>query len=157
MPSRRRPRATAPAIRGSSSATSTRMRAIVGARDEGALKSRLSGADARPARLGREPSIPQGGSVSAKTRMRRTLALALAGGTLAVGVPAALAAGGGSEAGSSGSGAPASGFVQDEQQQQPDQSRPGHDCPERDGAQGDGSGSGGGSGSSDSGTSTPEV
>jgi hypothetical protein len=82
--------------------------------------------------------------VSARTRIRRTLALALAGGTLAVGVPAALAAGGGSEGGSSDSGAPATRFVQEEQP--PDgQSRPDHDCPERDG---------GGSSDSDAGAST---
>jgi hypothetical protein len=98
--------------------------------------------------------------VSPNTKLRRTLALALAGGSLAIGVPAALAAGGSDSGTNSDSGAPASGFVQDEQQR-PDrpngegpQTGPGHDCPERDGAQGDGSGS---SGSSDSGTSTPEV
>src|SRR5215207_1959854 len=135
MPSRRSPRATAPAIRGSSSASSTRMPAIVGARDEGGLKWRLSGADGRGARLGCEPTIPQGGPVSAGPRLRRTLALALAGGTLAVGVPAALAAGGGSDAGSSGSAAPETRFVQDEQQQPEGQVQPG-DCPEKDGSDG---------------------
>jgi hypothetical protein len=98
--------------------------------------------------------------VSPNTKLRRTLALVLAGGSLAIGVPAALAAGG-SDSGSSDSGAPAGGFVQDEQQRpdrqdgQGGQNRPDGDCPEHDGAQGDGSG--GGSGSSDSGTSTPEV
>jgi hypothetical protein len=105
--------------------------------------------------------------VSPNTKLRRTLALALAGGSLAIGVPAALAAGGSDSGTSSDSGAPATRLVQDEQQQ-PDrpngegqQNGPGHDCPERDGAQGDGAqGDGGGSGSSgssDSGTSTPEV
>jgi len=125
------------------------MAAIVGGRDEGALKRRLSRVDARGASLRCEPSIRQGGIVSTQTKLRRTLALVLAGGSLAIGVPAALAAGGGSDAGSSDSGAPATRFVQDEQQ--PDgQNRPDHDCPERDG---------GGSGSSDSGAdaSTPEV
>jgi hypothetical protein len=101
--------------------------------------------------------------VSPNTKLRRTLALALAGGSLAIGVPAALAAGGSDSGTSSDSGAPATRLVQDErQQQQPDrpngegqQNGPGHDCPERDGAQGEGEG--GSSGSSDSGTSTPEV
>jgi len=97
--------------------------------------------------------------VSARTRIRRTAVLALAGGTLAIGVPAALAAGGGSDAGGSDSGAPATRFVQDEQQQQQEQedqqdrqNRPDHDCPERDGGNS-------GSGSSDSGAdaSTPAV
>jgi hypothetical protein len=99
--------------------------------------------------------------VSPNTKLRRTLALALAGGSLAIGVPAALAAGGSDSGTSSDSGAPATRLVQDEQQQ-PDrpngegqQNGPGHDCPERDGAQGEGEG--GSSGSSDSGTSTPEV
>jgi hypothetical protein len=129
------------------------MPAIVGAGDEGTLKRRLSGADERAASLRCEPSIPQGGSVSSQTKLRRTLALALAGGSLAIGVPAALAAGGGSEAGTSpDSGAPATRLVQDEQQ--PDrQDRPDRDCPEHDG----GNGNGNGSGSADSGTSTPEV
>ena len=93
--------------------------------------------------------------MSTRTRIRRTIALALAGGTLAVGVPAALAAGGGSDAGGSDSAAPSTRFVQDDQQ--PDgQSRPDHDCPERDGDDG---GSGGSGGSSDSGAdaSTPAV
>jgi hypothetical protein len=105
--------------------------------------------------------------VSPNTKLRRTLALALAGGSLAIGVPAALAAGGSDSGTNSDSGAPASGFVQDEQapQNRPNgegqQNRPGGDCPEHDGtqgdgAQGDGAGSGS-SGSSDSGTSTPEV
>jgi hypothetical protein len=130
---------------------------MLGAGDERGLKLRLSGADARGARLGCEPSNPQGGPVSARTRIRRTLALALAGGTLAVGVPAALAAGGGSDAGSSDSGAPASRFVQDEQQPG-DQSRPDHDCPERDGNGNGDDGSGGGSSDSGAGaTTTPAV
>jgi hypothetical protein len=125
------------------------MAAILRGRDEDALKRRLSRVDGREASLRCEQSIRQGGIVSAQTKLRRTLALALAGGSLAIGVPAALAAGGGSDAGSSGSGAPATRFVQDEQQPD-DQNRPDHDCPERDGG-------GSGSGSSDSGTSTPEV
>jgi hypothetical protein len=68
--------------------------------------------------------------VSSKTKLRRTLALALAGGSLAIGVPAALGAGG------SDSGPPATRSVQNDQSAQ---DRPGHDCPERDGAQGSGS------------------
>ena len=64
-------------------------------------------------------------------KLKRTLALALAGGSLAIGVPAALAAGGGGDS----TGAPSS-FIQD-QQQQPDRAQPDReDCPEKDGAQG---------------------
>ena len=71
------------------------------------------------------------------TKLRRTLALVLAGGSLAIGVPAALAAGGGDAA--EGAAAPASGFVQDERSER---ERPDHDCPERDGDQGGGGGGG---------------
>jgi len=68
--------------------------------------------------------------VSASTKLKRTLALALAGGSLAIGVPAALAATGGDDA--APAPAPASTFIQDEQ----DRARPDRDdCPERDGAQ----------------------
>jgi hypothetical protein len=85
--------------------------------------------------------------VSTNSKFRRTLALVLAGGSLAIGVPAALAAGGGdgSDAGGAAT-APAPGFVQDEQQNRPDR-----DCPERGGDQGDGGGS-----SSDA-TTTPAI
>jgi hypothetical protein len=86
--------------------------------------------------------------VSPKTKLRRTLALALAGGSLAIGVPAALGAGGsdgGNATSGSDAGAPAGRLVQDDQGRQ---DRPGHDCPERDGA---------GSGSSNSDQGTPEV
>ena len=93
----------------------------------------------------------------ATTRIRRTLALALAGGTLAIGVPAALAAGGGADAGGSDAAAPSTRFVQDEQQPD-DQGRPGHDCPERDGNGGNGGdGNGGGSDSGAGATTTPAV
>ena len=69
------------------------------------------------------------------TKLRRTLALALAGGSLAIGVPAALAASGGDDDAPS---APASSFIQDEgQQSRPDR----EDCPEKDGRGGDGDGS----------------
>ncbi|HTE62686.1 MAG TPA: hypothetical protein VK631_20180 [Solirubrobacteraceae bacterium] len=78
--------------------------------------------------------------MSSKTKLRRTLALALAGGSLAIGVPAALGAGG------SDSGAPATRSVQNDRSAQ---DRPGHDCPERDRAQGSGSG--------DADAATPEV
>jgi hypothetical protein len=86
------------------------------------------------------------------SKLRRTLALVLAGGSLAIGVPAALAAGGGDDsAGDRGGTAPSSGFVQD------DQNRPDHDCPER----GNGNGGGGsgdeGSGASGGATTTPSV
>jgi hypothetical protein len=83
--------------------------------------------------------------VSPKTKLRRTLALALAGGSLAIGVPAALAAGGSDSGAGSDPGAPGGRLVQDDQGRQ---DRPDHDCPERDGA-------GSGSGNSDAGT--PEV
>jgi hypothetical protein len=76
--------------------------------------------------------------VSPKSKLPRTLALALAGGSLAIGVPAALAAGGADPV------APAGRLVQDEPQRGDGQNRPDHDCPERDGA-----------GNSDAGT--PEV
>jgi hypothetical protein len=75
------------------------------------------------------------------TKLKRTLALALAGGSLAIGVPAAIAASGGDDR------APASTFIQDEgQQSRPDR----EDCPEKDGR------SGGGDGSAEQGASTPE-
>jgi len=67
------------------------------------------------------------------SKLKRTLALALAGGSLAIGVPAALASGGG-DAGDAGAPTPSSSFIQDEQQQ-PDRARPDReDCPEKDGA-----------------------
>jgi hypothetical protein len=80
--------------------------------------------------------------VSSTTKLRRGLVLALAGGSLAIGVPAALAAGGGDAAGDGGSrsGPAYQRFAQDEQAA-PDR----RDCPERDG---------GGSGQQDSGAST---
>jgi hypothetical protein len=69
------------------------------------------------------------------TTLKRSLALALAGGSLAIGVPAALA-GGGSEAGGAATPAPASSYIQEEgEQQRPDR----EDCPERDGSRGGGS------------------
>jgi hypothetical protein len=88
------------------------------------------------------------------SKLRRTLALVLAGGSLAIGVPAALAAGGGDDsAGDRGDTAPSSGFVQD------DQNRPDHDCPERGGDDGNGGGGSGdeGSGASGGATTTPSV
>jgi hypothetical protein len=98
------------------------------------------------------------------TKLKRTLALALAGGALAIGVPAALAAGsGGGEDTTTQPSGPA--FIQDEGGQNPqdrgDQTRPDGggpgDCPEKDGQQG-GPGDQGGSGdqgsSSDSSGST---
>ena len=85
------------------------------------------------------------------TKLRRTLALALAGGSLAIGVPAALAASGGGDAPASTGGASAPTFIQDEQQQ--DRARPDRgDCPEHDG--GGQSGSGGESGSAGQGGTT---
>jgi hypothetical protein len=85
-------------------------------------------------------------------KLKRTLALALAGGTLAIGVPAALAAGGGDDAGAGSTSAPQT-FIQ-EGQQQPDSARPDReDCPEKDGAQGNGGQQQGGS-SDDAGSAT---
>jgi len=93
--------------------------------------------------------------VSTSITLKRTLAIALAGGSLAIGVPAALGASGGGDAGSTT--APSSTLIQDEQdgtQQNRD------DCPERDGA-GSGSegqdGAGSGSESQDGATAAPSV
>jgi hypothetical protein len=67
------------------------------------------------------------------TTLKRSLALALAGGSLAIGVPAALAGSGGGESGGAATPAPASSFIQEEgEQQRPDR----EDCPERDGSGG---------------------
>ena len=79
-------------------------------------------------------------------KLKRTLALALAGGTLAIGVPAALAAGG-SDAGSGSTAAPSTQIQNQDQQQ-----RPGgrEDCPEHEGGQ-----QRGGSSGADSGTANP--
>jgi hypothetical protein len=95
--------------------------------------------------------------VSPNTKLRRTLALALAGGSLAIGVPAALAAGGGDDnATSTQPAVPA--FIQDEgDQNRPERGQGGGpgDCPEKDGnGQGGAPESGSGSGSSDSGSAT---
>jgi hypothetical protein len=80
------------------------------------------------------------------TKLKRTLALALAGGSLAIGVPAAIAASGGD---GGDDRAPASTFIQDEgQQSRPDR----EDCPEKDGR----SGGGGDDGSAEQGAATPE-
>jgi hypothetical protein len=84
-------------------------------------------------------------------KLKRTLALALAGGSLAIGVPAALAAGGGDDSTTSGQqSGPA--LIQNEGQQDR-QDRPDRgDCPEKDGnGQGD---SGSGSAAPDSGSTT---
>jgi len=96
-------------------------------------------------------------------KLKRTLALALAGGTLAIGVPAALAAGGGGDDPAGGSTAAPSFQIQDEQQPQ-DQQRPDRagDCPEHDGGSGGqqdgGSGApGSDDGGSGSGTTTPNT
>jgi hypothetical protein len=88
------------------------------------------------------------------TKLKRTLALALAGGALAIGVPAALAAGGSDEPSTQPSG-PA--FIQDDgaQDRQDRSDGPRGDCPEKDGGgQGGAPESGSGSGSSDSGSAT---
>ena len=66
------------------------------------------------------------------SKLKRTLALALAGGSLAIGVPAALATAGGDDA--SGTTTPSGpAFIQDDgqgRQQRPDR----EDCPEKDGS-----------------------
>ena len=79
---------------------------------------------------------------------RRRIALLLAGGTLAVGVPAAVASAGGDAAPAAGGDAPATEFIQ----QEPRSDAERKDCPERDG-------SGGGSGSQQEprATATPET
>jgi hypothetical protein len=90
--------------------------------------------------------------VSASTRLKRTLALALAGGSLAIGVPAALAASSGG--GDAAPAAPTSTFIQDEQ----DQARPDReDCPEKDGAQGGGDEGQGSSADQGGSTQAPSV
>src|SRR5688572_22638030 len=71
-------------------------------------------------------------SVSPTPRMRRALALVLAGGSLAIGVPAALAAGGGDDAATTTRSAPPT-FEQVVQQQDQQQAPGRGDCPERDG------------------------
>jgi hypothetical protein len=71
--------------------------------------------------------------VTPSTKLRRAIVVLLAGGSLAVGVPAALAATGGNDtpAGAGGSGQTLEQFIQDQQ------GTPGRDdCPERDGSQG---------------------
>jgi hypothetical protein len=89
---------------------------------------------------------------SVTDKLKRTLALALAGGALAIGVPAALAAGGGGDNTTSQQpSGPA--FIQD-QDQQDRQERPDRgpgDCPEKDG------GGQGGSGESGSGSTAPDT
>ena len=92
--------------------------------------------------------------VPSSPRLRRSLALLLAGGALAVGVPAALAATGGSDTSSAASGAPATQrFAQD------DSTAPrGHDCPDRDGDDDGGGGGGqGGATAPSTGDSTPSL
>ena len=72
------------------------------------------------------------------TKLRRTLALVLAGGSLAIGVPAALAGSGGDGSDADPGRAPATLIQQEGEQPRPDR----EDCPERDG---NGNGNGGGS------------
>ena len=73
-------------------------------------------------------------------RLKRGLALALAGGSLAIGVPAAVAAGGGGSDAQPTTAPPAATIQDDQQQQRPDR----EDCPEKgggggaNGAEGDG-------------------
>jgi hypothetical protein len=90
------------------------------------------------------------------TKLKRTLALALAGGALAIGVPAALAAGGGDD-NTTGTQPAGPAFIQEEgEQNRPDRGQGGPgDCPEKNGdGQGNAPDSGSGSGSSDSGAAT---
>jgi hypothetical protein len=76
---------------------------------------------------------------SVTTKLKRTFALVLAGGALAIGVPAALAAGDGGDAGTNSPSTPS--FIQDEggqnRQDRPDDRR--GDCPEKDGGGSQGS------------------
>jgi hypothetical protein len=95
--------------------------------------------------------------VTGSTKLKRTLALTLAGGALAIGVPAALAAGG--DGGSQSTAPSNSTFIQDEGGQDRQDRGDGRrgDCPEKDGdQQGSAPESGSGSGSSGSG-STAEL
>jgi hypothetical protein len=90
-------------------------------------------------------------------KLKRTLALALAGGSLAIGVPAALAAGGGDD-NTSGGQQSGPAFIQEEgqgQQERPDRGSGGPgDCPEKDGGQGGSGESGSSSATPDSGSAT---
>jgi hypothetical protein len=94
--------------------------------------------------------------VPATPNLRRALALAFAGGSLALGVPAALAvANSGDSAPASSSGASAPAFIQDAQG---DGRRDRGDCPERGGSgQGEDNSSQGGSAGSSSATPTPDL
>jgi hypothetical protein len=69
--------------------------------------------------------------VTPSTKLRRAIVVLLAGGSLAVGVPAALAATGGNDTPAGGGGQTLEQFIQD-QQGTPNRG----DCPERDGSQG---------------------
>src|SRR4051794_19571131 len=93
--------------------------------------------------------------VPTSTKLRRTLALALAAGSLAIGVPAALAATSGDDAApATSSGAATPGFIQDA----PEGGRAHRgDCPEHGGGGQNGSGDSGSAqgGSGGSGTTTP--
>jgi hypothetical protein len=95
----------------------------------------------------------EGNPVSSTSKLRRATVLALAGASLAIGVPAALAAGG-DVSSSAGTAAPAvERFVQDEQTP-PDRG----DCPERErsGDEASGRGSGGGGAAPES-SATPDT
>jgi len=97
--------------------------------------------------------------VPASQQLRRALVLALAGGSLAIGVPVALAASsGGDTAPATSSGGNTPSFIQDDQGgARPDR----RDCPEHGGGGSGGSGQGGsaqdGSAGSDSATPTPAL
>jgi hypothetical protein len=84
------------------------------------------------------------------TKLKRLLALALAGGSLAIAVPAALGATGDGDAAPD----PAPTFIQEDQ----DRARPDReDCPEKDGARGGGDDSQGSSAEQGSATPAPAV
>ena len=94
----------------------------------------------------------------ASQQLRRALVLALAGGSLAIGVPVALASSGGDTAPATSSGGNTTSFIQDDQGgARPDR----RDCPEHGGGGSGGSGQGGsaqdGSAGSDSATPTPAL
>jgi hypothetical protein len=94
--------------------------------------------------------------VPASQQLRRALVLALAGGSLAIGVPVAVAApSGGDTAPATSSGGNTPSFIQDDQGARPDR----RDCPEHGGGGNGGSDQGGsaqdGSAGSGSGSATP--
>jgi hypothetical protein len=125
---------------------------MLGARDEAPLNAAYADLTKGEPASARSPPSTRRHCMTLK--LKRTLALALAGGSLAIGVPAALAAGGGDDPGSTST---PSTFIQEEQQA-PENARPDRDdCPEKDGAQGGGGEQQGGSAADGAATETPAL